>query len=149
RRFVADLANAGDEPGTIRNTFNVVRLVFGTAVSSGAVRVNPCTGLRMPKSPRKEMLFLTAEQVLDLADAIAPAYRLLVVFAAYTGLRAGEIGALRVSRLDTQRGALTVKESLADVNGKLVFGPTKTYADRTVRMPRFLCEMLAAHLSGP
>ena len=149
RRFVADLANAGDEPGTIRNTFNVVRLVFGTAVSSGAVRVNPCTGLRMPKSPRKEMLFLTAEQVLDLADAIAPAYRLLVVFAAYTGLRAGEIGAVRVSRLDTQRGTLTVKESLADVNGKLVFGPTKTYADRTVRMPRFLCEMLAAHLSGP
>src|SRR5204863_7898763 len=42
RRFVAELVKAGDEPGTVRNTFNVLRLVLGTAVGSGAVRVNPC-----------------------------------------------------------------------------------------------------------
>jgi hypothetical protein len=36
RRFVAELSHNGDEPGTIRNTFNVLRLVLGTAVGSGA-----------------------------------------------------------------------------------------------------------------
>jgi integrase len=33
------------------------------------------------------------------------------------------------------------------VDGRLVWEPTKTYARRTVRLPRFLCEQLAAHLA--
>jgi integrase len=144
----AELVSAGSEAGTIRNTFNVVRLVFGAAVDSGAIRANPCTGIRMPKSTRSEMLFLEPEQIVRLADAITPAFRTLILVAAYTGLRAGEIGALRVGRVDVLRGSADVRESLSDVNGKLVFGPTKTYAHRTVRLPRFLCDELAQHLAG-
>lgn len=147
RRFVAELVESGDEPGTVRNTFNVLRLVFATAVGSGAIRVNPCTGVRMPKSKRSEMLFLEPAQILDLADAITPPFGTLVLFAAYTGLRAGEIGAMRVGRLDLLRGTAEVRESLADVKGKLVFGSTKTYAHRTVRLPRFLCDELGAYLA--
>jgi hypothetical protein len=45
------------------------------------------------------MHFLTARPVEDLAAAIDPRYELLVRLAAYTGLRAGELVALRV-RLD-------------------------------------------------
>jgi integrase len=33
------------------------------------------------------------------------------------------------------------------VDGRLVWGPTKTYARRTVHLPRFLCDQLAAHLA--
>jgi integrase len=147
RRFVAELAEAGDEPGTIRNTFNVLRLVFATAVGSGSIRTNPCQGVRMPKSRRQEMLFLDPKQLLALADAITPRYRALVLLAGYTGLRAGEIGALRVGRVDLLRGALEVRESLADVKGKLIFGTTKTHSNRTVRLPRFLCDALTDHLA--
>lgn len=148
RRFIAELAEAGDEPGTIRNTFNVLRLVFAAALGSGAIRTNPCSGVRMPKSRRQEMLFLDPQQLLALADAITPRYRALVLVAGYTGLRAGEIGALRVPRLDLLRGTLAVQESLADVKGKLVFGATKTHANRTVRLPRFLCQVLEDHMAN-
>jgi integrase len=148
RRFVAELVDDGDAPGTVRNTFNVVRLVFATAIGSGAIRANPCAGVRMPKSKRSEMLFLEARDVLRLANAMTPRFRTLILFAAYTGLRAGEIGALRVGRLDLLRGTADVRESLADVKGHLVFGPTKTYAHRTVRLPRFLCDKLGAYLTG-
>ena len=148
RRFVSDLSKRGAAAGTIRNTFTVLRLVFGTAVASGAIRVNPCTGVRMPRSPRIEMLFLTPDEILTLANAITPRYRVLIIFAAYTGLRAGEIGALRVGRLNLIRGTVDVVESLANVRGKLVFGPTKTYARRSVGMPRFLSQQLGEHLAG-
>ncbi|MDQ3784492.1 MAG: site-specific integrase, partial [Actinomycetota bacterium] len=37
-------------------------------------------------------------------------------------------------------------ESLADVSGQLLFGPTKTYAARNVVIPRFLVDELARHL---
>jgi integrase len=92
------------------------------------------------------MLFLTPEQVQALADTIDPHYATLVRFAAYTGLRAGEIGALRVGRLNLLRGSVEVAENLQEVNGRLVFGEPKTYEHRHVPLPPFLCEELARHL---
>ena len=69
-------------------------------------------------------------------------------FAAYTGLRAGEIAALRVGRLDMLRRRVEVAESLSIVPGQgLVFGPTKNYQRRTVPLPAFLADELAEHLA--
>jgi Phage integrase family len=90
----------------------------------------------------------TARQVEDLAAAIDPRYGLLVRFAAYTGLRAGELVALRVRHLNLLRGRCEVGESATEVDGRLVWGPTKTYARRTVPLPRFLCEQLAVYLAA-
>ncbi|MGH9277870.1 MAG: tyrosine-type recombinase/integrase [Acidimicrobiales bacterium] len=96
-------------------------------------------------------MFLTPEQVSALADAIKPEmYATLIRFAAYTGLRAGEIGALRVGRLDLLRGTVEVAESLADLGGHLEFGATNNYARRHVPLPPFLGDELGAYLAtGP
>jgi integrase len=67
---------------------------------------------------------------------------------AYTGLRAGELVALRVRHLNLLRGRCEVGESATEVDGRLVWGPTKTYARRTVPLPRFLSDQLAAYLAG-
>lgn len=146
-RFVADLSASGIGPGTVRSIVSVLRLVFATALGAGPITQNPVVGVRLPRSAASETLFLVPEQIVALADAIDPRYRTLVLFAAYTGIRAGEIEALRVQRVDLGRGAVDVVESLADVRGRLVFGPTKTYSRRTVRLPAFLCDLVAAHLA--
>jgi hypothetical protein len=78
------------------------------------------------------MQFLSAAEVERLAEAIAPPYGLLVRFAAHTGLRAGELAALRVKRPDLLRGTVRVVESASEVGGRLMLGSTKTYAERTV-----------------
>jgi integrase len=70
------------------------------------------------------MHFLTAAQVEQLATVIAPPFGLLVRFDAYTGLRAGELAALRVGRLDLLRGACEVVESATEVANELVWGAT-------------------------
>jgi integrase len=93
------------------------------------------------------MRFLSPEEVARLAEAITPRYRSLVYTAAYTGLRWGELAALKVERLNLLRGSVDVVEAVAEVNGYLHFGPTKTGARRTVSMPRFLCDMLGEHLT--
>src|SRR6187200_1930797 len=72
RRFVADLVASGAAPGTVRNARKVLRLVFVTAQGSGAIRANPCDGVRVPASPKVDMAFLSAEEVEDLANAIDP-----------------------------------------------------------------------------
>ena len=93
------------------------------------------------------MHFLTAAQVEQLAAAITVPFPLLVRFDAYTGLRAGELAALRVGRLDLLRGTCEVVESATEVDNKLVWGATKTYERRTVRLPGLLCEQVGAYLA--
>jgi hypothetical protein len=49
----------------------------------------------------------------------------------------GELAALRVGRLDLMRKVVHVKESVT-LQQPYAYGPTKTYAERTVTLPRFL-----------
>ena len=95
------------------------------------------------------MVFLTLDQVNALATAMRqPEYGLLVRFVALTGLRAGEIGALRIGRLDLLRGRVDVVEAVSEVTGRgLVYGPTKTFERRTVPIPRTMCDELGPYLA--
>jgi integrase len=150
RQFLAAMEDKGAGPGTTRNAFrNVLKPTLDLAVDLGMVRVNPAVGVKLAKSAQAEMLYLTAAEVQAVAEAINPPYGTLVLFAAYTGLRAGEIGALRMKHLDLLRGRVTVAESVAEVLGHgLIYGPTKTYAVRPVALPNFLRDPLMA-LTAP
>jgi hypothetical protein len=69
RRFIADAVARGAAPGTVRSARKVLRLVLATAVTEGAIRANPCDGVRVPASPRAEMVFLSVEQIETLASS--------------------------------------------------------------------------------
>lgn len=162
--YLSGLTNDGKGAGTVRNIRDVMRLVFKLAVRNGVVKTNPVEDIRAPRQPKKEMVFLTEDQVWELAEEIKdppplrrgashreegyPDYALLVLFAAYTGLRAGEIGALRVSRINLLRRRVEVAESADEANGQFNIGPTKTYSRRSVGIPAPIAEMLMAHLDG-
>jgi integrase len=147
REWVAALVEAGLSPSRIRNAHQVLSQVLAAAVDGGRLARNPAAGVRLPKRVEREMLFLDAGQVEQLADVIGPHYHVLVYFLAYTGLRFGEAVALTVKRLDLLRGACQVVESATEVGSALVWGPTKTNERRTVRLPRFLCDLLGEHLA--
>jgi integrase len=147
---------------------NVLKPILALAVEMNLIRKNPAQGLSLPKRPvtlgetgqpglvdsrSQGSLFLSAEEVDLLAKHLATVhepYGLLVYFAAYTGLRAGEIGALRVRHLDLLRKQVTVASSVSGVPGKpgLIYGPTKTGKARVVNLPTFLVDGLAAYLSS-
>lgn len=149
RCFIAERVEAGAAPGTVRAARKVLRLVLSVALADGAIRSNPCDGARVPASPKAEMVFLTAEQVETLTAAIDPRYATLVRLAAYTGLRAGELCALRVGRIDLDAGRITVAESVTEVPGHgLYSSEPKTYERRSVTLPAFLIEDLVAHLKS-
>lgn len=147
QRWINRLNDGQRSPATIRGVYAVLRTAMGYGVRMGIVRNNPCTHVDLPRAQRQEMLFLTGEQVATLAHHIDPRYRTLVYVAAYTGLRAGELGGLRRRDVDLLRNVLHVRQALKDINGRLEFGPTKTHAQRTVSLPGFLREMLALHLT--
>ncbi len=51
-------------------------------------------------------------------------------------------------RLDLLRGRVEVRETITLVNGSLNGGPTKSFETRSVPLPSFLREVLAAHLAA-
>ncbi len=144
-------------PGTVRSVYAALRAALNTAVRLRMVAANPCVGVKLPRPSQTSMLFLSAEEVRTLAETIHPHFRVLIYVAAYTGLRAGELGALRRGRVDLLRGRLSVEEALKDLTGArlpegertLIFGPTKTHARRAITLPKFLRDQLAEHLAAP
>jgi integrase len=152
RRYFARLARDGKAPGTVRKIHTVLSAIMSEAVELEIVPANPCLRMRgLPPARHQEPVFLNAEQVRALAEAMPlKQYTLLVYTAAYTGLRAGELAALRRKDVDLLRGVIQVRQALKAVDGAdgsgPVFGGTKTGKTRTVTLPKFLRGMLNDHL---
>jgi integrase len=83
-----------------------------------------------------ERAVLSPAEVEKLAQAMTQeSDRVLVRLLAFGGLRINECFALQWSDVDLERKTLTVRQSVADVSGRLIVGPTKTYATRTITLP--------------
>jgi integrase len=145
--WVADMSARGLAPATVRQAHRVLALVLTLAVRDGRIPCNPATGVPLPRALRAEPRFLTREQVEQLAVA-AGAYGDVVRLLAYTGLRFGEMAALRVRRIDFLRKRLTVAESATEVGGVVQFGSPKTHQQRTVPIPAVLLEPLSRRCAG-
>jgi integrase len=147
RRFIADLLDDGVSAARVRKAVGTLKQVLDLAVEDGLIRTNPCDGIKLPRMNQQEMHFLTAEQVAVLAAAMPTQYQLLVTFAAYTGLRAGEIAALRTRHIDLDRGKVMVVTAVSEVRGRLVEQDPKSYSSkRSVSLPAFLVDALADRL---
>jgi len=147
RSWIAALQEDGLAPATIAGIYRTFSKIMKTAVIDGLISRSPCIGIDLPKqTSHQEMKFLEPAQVEALADAIEPRYRALIFMAAYTGMRWGELAALRVRRLNLLKGTVDVSESLAEINGHFHIQPPKTGKPRTISLPRSLSEMLGEHI---
>ncbi len=147
-RFTSGLTVA---PATARNILRVLSPVLKYAVKARMIVRNPVEDAAKPKVPRPntdDVAFLTAAQVAELADAVEPRSRTLVLTAAYTGLRSGELVALRVRNVDLLNARLRVEGSVTDVGGILHPGMPKNGRTRIVALPAFLVKLLEEQMAG-
>ena len=131
----------GLSPSRTIQAYQVLRGVLDYAVKRRHIAVNPALGVDLPRKVTLERRYLTHRQVEDLAAQMGE-WRLLTQTLAYTGLRWGEAVALRVRRVDLDRGRIEVAESVTRVGKELVVGPPKSHAHRSVPVPAFLVEEL-------
>ena len=147
-----------------RKIHRVLSLVLALAVKDGRLARNPAAQVNLPRVVTDERRYLTHAQVLALAVAAAAPdsvskyrrrderrtdqYRLIVMFLAYTGVRFGELAALRVRRVDFLRRRALIAESVTLAANKQVWGTPKGHERREVPIPRFLIDDLARHVQG-
>ncbi len=152
RNWVADLSASGLAPATVVKAAQILSKVMRSAVRAGLLRTSPCAGVRLPRIERPEIRFLSPSEVSTLASRIDERYRAVLMLGAYGGLRAGELFALRVGRVDLAARTVDVLETLTEVSGRLHFGPPKTKAGRRrVPLPFVVVDALQNHLDryGP
>jgi integrase len=146
--LVAEAAPKGLTPFHATPGRRVLSGVMRSAVANRRIPSSPCIGVALPRAGRREMLVLVPESVQELAAEAGEPFGSLVLFAAYSGLRWGEIAALRVGRLDPLRGTVDVVESATEVGRGIQFVAPKNGRTRTVRLPRSLVEILAPMIAG-
>ncbi|MFB3127913.1 MAG: tyrosine-type recombinase/integrase [Candidatus Acidiferrales bacterium] len=119
--------------------------MFGVAVSWNYLEDNPARGVKLPpRQLRRERQFLTPDQVRWLLGVLPEPMKTMVLVAVLSGLRVGEVLALRWKHLDLLRGTIHVRESVYE--GR--FSPPKTVSSRrSVPMSRVLKQVLLAHRS--
>lgn len=148
-RWVATLTDQGLAPATVRKAYQLLSAALASAVDNGLIPLTPCRNVKLPTLDTPEMRFLDPDEIRLLAETIDDRYRALVLTASYTGLRFGELAALRRERLDALRRTIRVEESLAEVRGEFVFkGPKSEASRRTLSIPGFLVDELARHLAA-
>jgi integrase len=149
RSWRATLAEEGRSEIRVAKAYKLLRAILNTAVDDGRIKRNPCRikGADQEHSPERPVA--SVPQVYALADQMPARFRVLVLAAAFTGLRWGELIALRRCDLDTEERTVRVPRRLAQLSsGRMVAGPTKSAAGfRTVALPELIVDDLRDHLS--
>jgi len=149
QQWVTDLARTLS-PATVAKCHQLASGVMRTAVRDRLVGFNPCDGVRLPASRKKDTDDQTIEPV-DLIGRLLPAVpvrdRALVALAGGTGLRWGECVGLRWDAVDLDAGVVRVVRVAVEVAGTVSIKPfPKSKAGRrTVPLPPFVLDQLNTH----
>lgn len=139
-----DGKEGGLAPATRRYIHRVFRAALNDAVDQQIIARNPCDVFRnrLPKVQLKEMTTLTPEQSATLVTALDGSWvQWPVLLALATGMRRGEILALRWKNLDLVRGEIRVVESLEQTRSAGIrVKPPKTDKSRVILLPPFIVE---------
>lgn len=133
---------------SVAKAYKVLRMVMETAVDAGLILRSPCRVKGAATERLPEMQAATPEEVAAIASNVEPRWQALILMAAYSGLRWGELAGLRQKHLDPLHKKVRVVEQLLEINGHLMFAPPKTSAGvRTVALPPFLVEVMVEHVA--
>jgi len=128
--------------------------IFARAMIDHVIAANPCTHTALPKVIKKPKRIITVEQFETILAEIPARYRMLVLLAIETGMRWGELVALRPVDINLRTGIVTVQRVLVEVarknspTGQRVF--VKDYPkddeQRHVSIDKTTCQQLREHM---
>jgi len=125
--FVAEKRRRGYSGSSIHGMRTALGKVLQSAVDWGYLEQNFARGVNIgSREPKTERLYPSAVEAVRLIGYLGEPMRTLVLVAVLTGLRIGELLALRWKHLDFLRGGVQVRETVSE--GK--FGTPKTKSSR-------------------
>ncbi|MER7816953.1 tyrosine-type recombinase/integrase [Streptomyces sp. NPDC096153] len=148
RAWRGNLLAAGVGEPTVVKAYQILRAMMSTAVDDELIRRNPCRVKGADRYDVPERPVLTVPEVYAVAEAIAPRYRLLVLLAAFTTLRFGELASLRRRDVDLAGRVVLVQRAQAEMQDGRLFdkAPKSAAGVRPVAFPDELLADVTEHL---
>ena len=137
-------------PTSRAHAYGLLRTILGDAVQRRLIDYNPCHIRGAGNSKRvKQIEPATLPELEALTKAMPERYQLMILLAAWCGLRFGEITELRRKDVDTTHGVVKVRRAVVRVEGEFVVGTPKSDAGtRDVTIPPHLLPIVKAHLAS-
>ena len=149
RWFYRDRLDFGLAPATVHKQHVVLHKALKAAVADGLIPRNAAAGLKLPRITREEIDPLTEEESRRLLEAVrGERLEALYVLALNTGMRQGELLALKWEDVDLEGGRLRVRRTLTHADKAFVLGEPKTKnSRRTIWLTKGTISALRAHLA--
>jgi integrase len=152
--WVNDANAAGLKARTVVKYHAVLHSIFERAVIDQVIPVNPCRHTALPKVVKKPKNAVTPEQFDALLAAVPDEYRLMLLVAIETGVRWGELAALRPADIDFGSRVITVRRVVLEVTRQLrrsdsifeIRDYPKDNEQREVMISAELCRAIREHM---
>lgn len=151
RAWKDSLVARGLAPATVTKALRLLHMVCEQAVMDGDLPSNPCQGVKAPslgsgKRARNALSDSSMDRLMAaLAEAEPNAFVTAVQIAIRTGMRQGEICALRWRDVDLPGGRIHVTHAIGQAGGRFyVKAPKNEGSVRSISIPRDLRSALEA-----
>jgi integrase len=150
--WAAQLRASGLADSTVKTIMKLLNMMLSDAADEGIIPINPIRPRRRGRRRRqriREAIWATPEEVLRIAlqaaHLVGEWAAVLIISAAYTGARWGELTGLQRHNIHLHDGCFVIDPdigALHEIGSTLQLGPPKTNASaRTVTLPPFLTAM--------
>jgi integrase len=144
----AEMTDAGRAAATVRLAHAIIAGALAQAVRWGWISVNVAKMASPPTVHQKRITPPTVEEVRKLINAAEgrnPVLAALIMLAALTGARRGELCALRWTDVDLDAGTVRIARSMLDLPGRVEEKATKTHQERVLALGQAGRELLKLH----
>jgi integrase len=148
QNLYAQKIRSGLKPRTVASIHNVLHKALSNAVRWGLVSRNVASLVTVPRSERYEGQTLTSDQARQLIDMVkGDRMETILTLAITTGMRRGEILALRWSDIDFKNKVLYVRRTVSRAHGFgiVVNDPKTKTSRRKITLADFALEALQEH----
>lgn len=147
RKIRAETLGPGLSDRMVRAVHANCRMALQRAVQEGLIRTNPAVGCKLPPKKAREMQVLTQNEIIRfLHQAKEEGCYELFLLELGTGMRRGEILALKWSDLNFATGELHIERQVYIIRAEIIISAPKTKASiRTVILPPSLLKALGAY----
>ena len=154
--WIAKALRGGLSAASVRKYHSMLKTIFQRAVRDRVILTNPCAATELPKAVRKPRSIPAPEEFERLISEVPQRWRLMILVEIETGLRWGELVALRPGSIDFLRRQVHVRETVVEVSKKI--SPTgermqfkaypKNDPHRSLSIGQPLIELLSADIAA-
>lgn len=147
-RNIQEMVNAmvgnGLSPRTVKYVMTNLHQILEFAVSNDYIVKNPAKYVVLPRQSKYKASIYTVDELKTMLKyAQGTKLETPLIIESFTGLRKGELLALRWQDVNFEKNTITVEQNLVRVDSETIFTTTKTESgERTIAIPAILADYL-------